>query len=254
GLRYFDWRLYWDTDLNGFYIQHGLRGAQLSDMLSEVVAFLNANSGASELIVIEVSHLNISSNSQQATDLVNAFKQTLPSGSIYAPPSNAGDPFLDLSSTKVSDITGGSNKVILLNTDSNIRYDDSVFFNASGYAPAPNTIDGTNQVDTLKSAATTALNSLASGKLARLSWSLTCQAEDAVNDAVGILSQQPGFEPALKKIATEANMALPSFLDSLTAEQEAKINCITVDWHDQAPANESVVDLAIEICNHRTTT
>ncbi|MFD1625301.1 hypothetical protein [Azospirillum griseum] len=248
GIRYFDLRVYWDTNLNGFYIQHGLCGCSFSQVLSDVSAFINANTTASELIVLVVSHLNIASGSVEATSLANLISANLPKGALYEPPSvSAGtDPFLSLATSTIGSLTGGSNKVLVLNGDyPSISY-DSVLFNSVGYTAFPNGDYGTDSLTALSSAAEQAMGQMTSGNLGRLSWCLTCQTQDAITDVVNQLSGASGTLPALQGLAVTANNGLPNFLNGLDSAQTNTINCITVDWYEQT-TGQNVVQLAINM-------
>lgn len=260
GLRYFDLRLYWDFDEGDFYVQHGLRGAKAARLIADVNSFLTANPTSSELIVLDVNHMNLTNDAPQLTTLAQMFENGLPSGAFYVPKalSDGTDTFLALADTKVSDITRGSNKVLLLNTDtkpsppavSNLSY-PAPFINTAGYSRAPDTDSGTNSVQTLSTWATTAIDGLTTTELGRLSWSLTCQTEDAIADALGRLAGGPDFVPALQRLATTANENLARFIDLLTEDRKNKLSCLTVDWHEKSPDAPTVVELAITLCRIR---
>ena len=248
GIRYFDLRVYWDSTQNAFMLQHALMCGSFASALQDVQTFISQNATSNELIILAISHSNIQTNSSNAVALVNLISQFL-GDSVYPPPDTTGDQFLALTDVPLSQIVGIQPKVIILNGDADFVTYGTPIFDTQGYTPCPNTTNGTNILSDLTSSAQQTLAALTPGQLGRLSWCLTAQPQDALIEAVNQLSGIQNPIPALLRLGTEANQALPGFLGSPNTEG---IGCITVDWFDQTgSATQNVVQLAIAMNEQR---
>jgi len=83
GIRSFDFRVYFDTRDNSFYIQHALRGPLFQDVLSQMQMFLQANPTSGELILATISHTNLQGYPDQIAALTKLINSTIQPENIY---------------------------------------------------------------------------------------------------------------------------------------------------------------------------
>ncbi|MFL6229697.1 MAG: hypothetical protein ACJ741_13070 [Pyrinomonadaceae bacterium] len=232
GIRYFDLRLYWDTDIQELYIHHGLRGAAVSDLLQDVGKFV-ADEGGRELIFLEVSHTNFSEQPDGPPTLLARLKQYL-GAKLYVPEN------LDaLAATKLSDITGQGSRVVVLNTDDYQYPQGSPVLNTTGFQDSGRGADGVDDVTQLEQAEAQGLAQARTSPFYKINWTLTPQMADIINGAVARVTGTQSA-PMLKGLADKANAALQAFV---SANGQYPFNLINVDWYEDSP----VVDIAVEL-------
>lgn len=233
GIRYFDLRLYWDSDTQELYIHHGLRGAAVGDLLQDVRKFLDEE-GGHELVFLEVSHTNFTKEPDGPPALLSHLSQYLGASNLYVPES------LDaLAATKLSDITGQGSRVVVLNTDDYQYPQGSPVLNTTGFQRSGRSADGVDDVTQLAQAEAQGLAQPRTSPFYRIDWTLTPQMADIINGAVARVTgtQSP---PMLKSLADKANAALQDFVN---ANKQYPFNLITVDWYEDSP----VVEIAVAI-------
>jgi hypothetical protein len=231
GIRFFDLRLYYDTNLQDIYVQHGLRGAAFSTLLSDVANFVSQQ-GGKELIILQVSHTNFATEAQGVTRLDSLLSSTLPSGSLYTPAS------LDaLAGTQLSAITGSGSRVIVMNTDTNVTYPStSPVLTTTGFQNSGRNPDGVDTVSALASAEAQGLQQSRTCPLYQINWTLTPQLSDIVNEVVSRANGNPP-NPVLKNLADQADQALLGFIQQHAKEE---FNLITVDWYEDVKTSVGV--------------
>lgn len=239
GIRWFDLRVYYDNRDNTFYTQHALRGPAVRDLLSQIQAFLTANSSSGELIFLQVGHTNFDKYPEQIPNFINLIKAIIPGNNIYYPPGASAKPFdfQSLANTTVGSMTNGSPKVMFLNDD-NISYPDTVT-NSTGYASRG--FSGERYtVDELIAQEGDALKTHTE-PLWSLGWALGA---DNTAIAANIFTLLTGVESwALQTLATEANRALSGFVNQ-NGGASARFNVVSVDWL-QYGSTPSVPDFII---------
>lgn len=247
GIRYFDLRIYYDTSANDFFVQHGLRGCTLSEILQQVQQFISQNPASQELIILALSHANFASlpgyTVAQLTGQVSSMVQQMLSGSVYMPPGAAGSTFdfQSLSTRTVGELTNGKPAVMLLNLDNEYVYASEVI-NTSGFNNSNRGVDGVDTVAALTTAEQAGLKANPPGTLYEVSWTLTPQLPDVMaqiqNSVLG-----NGSTPVLQSLALQANNALTGFIQS---NQSGAFNLVTVDWYETG-APRTVVDLCVAL-------
>lgn len=225
GIRFFDLRIYRDTD-GQFYAQHALRGPKFEDLLGQVRSFIAAHPASGELIFLQISATNF--DGDQAAEVAKVIREHL-GAHIYLPPGAEGVKdfdFQSLAGLTVGAITAGAPKVIVLDTDSDYVYADTVV-NTSGFATSGRGPGGTNSVPELAELEGAALDANIE-PLYQVSWTLTPQIFDIGQSVLAVLS---GFLPefVIGHLAVMANSALAGFLDQ---HQGRQANLVTVDWYD----------------------
>lgn len=234
GIRYFDLRVYWDTDANDLYIQHGLRGAPLSQILQDVGSFVS-ESGGKELVFLEVSHTNFDSQPQGIQALVSQLDQYVGAQYFYTP-----SDLNTLASTTLSSITGNGSRVIVLNTDTDVAYPPgSSVLTTSGFQNSGRGADGVDQVSLLQQLEAQGLQQTRNCPLYHVSWTLTPLQSDIENAVVSRLENNTP-QLVLQQLANTANSQLQQFVDTY---QQYSFNLITVDWYESSP----VVNIAIQM-------
>jgi hypothetical protein len=135
GIRYLDLRVYYDTRDGLYYLQHGLQGPKLTDVLDDVASFFNSNSGSGELVFLEISHTNFGDDSRRPAGAATLIQEYL-GKHLYLPDGAAGRAKFDFQQLRrltLGSITQGSPKVMVLNTDTGYVYSDTVV-NTAGFA------------------------------------------------------------------------------------------------------------------------
>ncbi|ESK82685.1 pi-plc x domain-containing protein 3 [Moniliophthora roreri MCA 2997] len=121
GIRWFDIRPYWDDRDGGeLYTQHGLRGPKLSDLFSQVKAFLDSVSSSHEIIMLVLSHANFGNYPTIAPSKVAETAERILGNYAYWPAgAESGQPynFNGLLGMKLSEIATDGPKVLILNAD-----------------------------------------------------------------------------------------------------------------------------------------
>lgn len=225
GIRFFDLRIYHDTD-GQFYAQHALRGPKFEDLLAQVRSYIDAHPASSELIFLQISAANF--DGAQCAEVAKMIRDHL-GAHIYMPPGAAGVKdfdFQSLADLTVGAITAGATKVIVLDTDSDDVYADTVV-NTSGFATSGRDPAGPNSVSELADLEGAALDANIE-PLYEVSWTLTPQVFDVAQNVLQVLS---GFLPefVIGLMAPMANSALASFFEQ---HQGRRCNLVTVDWYD----------------------
>lgn len=234
GIRYFDLRLYWDTDDQDLYVHHGLRGAPVSELLKDVGAFV-ADAGGRELVFLEVSHTNFGQEAEGPAALLAQLNEYVGADRLYAP---AG---LDaLAATKLSDITGTGSRVVVLNTDTGYQFAQGApVLNTDGFQDSGRSADGVDDVQQLAQLEAQGLAAPRTSPFYKVAWTLTPQAADIINGAVARVTAEQ-TPPLLKQLADQANQALQDFVN---ANRQHPFNLITVDWYEDSP----VIDIAVAL-------
>lgn len=234
GIRYFDLRVYWDTNANDLYIQHGLRGAPLSEILQDVGSFVSQSDGK-ELVFLEVSHTNFDSQLQGAQALVSQLNQYVGAQYLYTP-----SDLSTLAGTTLSSITGNGSRVIVLNTDTNVAYPaGSPVLTTSGFQNSGRDADGVDQASLLAQLEAQGLQQTRTCPLYHVAWTLTPQTSDIESAVVSRLENNPP-QLVLQQLAYTANTQLQQFVSTYP---QYSFNLITVDWYESSP----VVNLAIQL-------
>ncbi|KIJ34369.1 hypothetical protein M422DRAFT_52018 [Sphaerobolus stellatus SS14] len=121
GIRWFDIRPYWDSRDGGeLYTQHGLRGARLSELFSQVKAFLDTVPSSHEIIMLVLSHANFGDYPGIACAKVARLAEQNFGHYVYWPAgAESGKPynFDILLGMKLSEIATDGPKVLILNGD-----------------------------------------------------------------------------------------------------------------------------------------
>jgi hypothetical protein len=248
GIRYFDLRIYYDTSANDFFVQHGLRGCTLSEILQQVQQFISQNPASQELIILALSHANFSGlqghTAAQLTGQVSSLVQRTLGAGVYVPPGlPAGGTFTfqALGTRTVAEVTNGKPAVMLLNLDEGYTYASEVI-NTSGFKNSGRSVNGVDTVAALAAAEQGPLQQNAAGKLYQVNWTLTPQLSDVMTQIQnGVLGS--GATPVLQALALQANDALTGFIQ---ANRSAAFNLVTVDWYETGTPN-SVVDLCVAL-------
>ncbi len=225
GIRFFDLRIYHDTD-GHFYAQHALRGPKFEDLLVQVRSFIDAHPASGELIFLQISATNF--DGDQPAEVAKIIRDHL-GGHIYMPPGAEGVKDFDfqrLAGLTVGEITAGGPKVIVLDTNGDYVYADTVV-NTSGFAASGRNPGGTDSVPELADLEGAALDANTE-PLYEVSWTLTPQIFDI---AQGVLQMLSGYLPefVIGHLAVLANSALAGFFDQ---HQSRHCNLVTVDWYD----------------------
>jgi hypothetical protein len=238
GIRFFDLRIYYDTD-GSFYIQHGLRGPELNNVLAQVRNFLDAHSTSGELVFLSISHTNFGTDPKILPDKVATIIQNNLKPYLYMPANSVGVKnfdFQSLKDTAISSITttdshGTSPKVIVLNTDNSddYYYKDTVV-NTRGFADSGRWEINSNGVNNVKELIELEGQELEKNMkhMYQISWIQTPQIMDIIQNVVSHLS---GHAPMmlLEQLASKTNSALQKFLTNHTT---GTFNLITMDWYD----------------------
>ena len=246
GIRYFDLRIYYDTNLQDIYLQHALRGCSLETVFQQVQSFLTDNPTSEELIILDLSHTNFASvvtppGAPTPAQMVINFVKTYVGPHVYMPAGAAGTSydFQNLSGVSVGSITDGQNAVMLLNTDGGYLYESQVI-NTSGFASSGRSADGVDTVAALQEAEGGPLQNNPKGTLYQISWVLTPQNTDVYTQAANSLLNN-GATPILQYLAVEANNALSEFIQQNSG---CNFNLITVDWYEYG-APQTVVEICV---------
>ena len=237
GIRFFDLRLYYDTD-RSFYIQHGLRGPQLEEVLAQIRNFFEAHLTSGELVFLCISHTNIRSDPVRLPARVATIIQNYLKHFLYMPANSVGVKDFDLQSLKdmtLSSITatdghGTSPKVIVLNTDNDEEYyyNDTVV-NRRGFSDSgrwETNSDGVNSVAALIELEGQGLEKNIK-PMYHIGWTQTPQIADIIQNVVSHLSGN-SLTLSPKQLALETNSALQAFLANHTT---GTFNLITMDWY-----------------------
>ena len=233
GIRYFDLRVYWDTDDRDLYIHHGLRGCRLSQIFQDVGKFV-AQDGGRELVFLEVSHTNFQEQAEGPKALVAQLEQYVGASNLYVPES-----LDDLAASTLSAITGQGSRVIVLNTSGDQYPAGSPLLTTDGFQDSGRSADGVDDVTTLAQEEAQGLAQKRTSPFYKVLWTLTPQMTDIVDGAVSRLAgnQSP---PVLKGLADKADAALQDFVNQ---NSQYQFNLITSDWYEDSP----VVSLAIAL-------
>jgi hypothetical protein len=213
GIRWFDLRIYHDTD-GLFYMQHGLRGPSFSDILQQVRTYIDTYPQARELIFLALSHADF--DGTVATQAAKLVAQAFAPENILHYPNETGAKTFDfqsLSSHTLASLVGNTTKVMLLNLDDNLQYPAPVT-NSSGFGASDK-------------------------ELWSLGWCRTPEVADIVPYVVGKLQGRTGLH--LKTLAMLKNGTLA---EGLRNEEYRKATLISVDWF-QLSAGELPVPLIL---------
>ncbi|CAF2798165.1 unnamed protein product [Rotaria sp. Silwood2] len=235
GIRFFDLRIYYDTD-GSFYIQHGLRGPELNDVLHQVKSFLDIHSTSGELIFLSISHTNFGIDPEILPAKVTTIIQNNLKSYLYMPANSVGVKNFDFQSLK--DITlfsitttrlhSTSPKVIILNIDNSddYYYKDTVV-NTRGFGDSGRWTLNSNGVNIIAELIKLEDQGLKKNKKAmyQISWTQTPQIMDIIQNVVNHLN---GNVPTmlLKQLALKTNSVLREFLTNHTT---SIFNLITMD-------------------------
>ncbi|KAK0718434.1 PLC-like phosphodiesterase [Lasiosphaeria miniovina] len=228
GIRYFDFRVYFDSRDNTFYTQHALRGPAFSDILSQIQTFITANPSSGELIFAYISHTNLKGYPEQVPALAKLVNSYIAPGNIYFQPTPAGGSSFDfqsLAGTTVRAITAGAPKVMFLNGDyAQFTFADTIT-NTGGYA----SLESKNERYTVSEMASQEGQALQANTLPlwQVSWSLGADTATIVQNILVLLTGVNQW--CLQDIATGANAALAGFLGQYGGAS-GKFNLVTVDW------------------------
>ncbi len=200
GIRWFDLRIYLDND-GRFYMQHGLRGPSLVDILTQVKTFLDTYPQSKELVFLNLSHADYTS---KKTGLVcDAINKIIPASSIYYPGSETIFDFQSLATRKVGDIVGSATKIMFLNADGNGLTYGSPVTNTAGFEET------------------------SAQPLSRMTWCTTPGVADIIPYVLGQLQGQD--RKLLQSLATQKNGTLA---ERLTDPQARKTSVIILDWSE----------------------
>jgi hypothetical protein len=246
GIRFFDLRIYYDTD-GSFYIQHGLRGPELNDVLRQVKSFLDIHSTSGELIFLSISHTNFGTDPEILPAKVATIIQNKLKPYLYMPANSVGVKNFDFQSLKdmtLSSITttslhSTSPKVIVLNIDnSNNYYYNDTLVNTRGFADSGRWTLNSNGVNSLAELKKLEGQGLEKNRkpMYQISWTQTPQIMDIIQNVVNHLN---GNVPTvlLKQLGSETNSVLQEFLTNHTSRI---FNLITMDWYDVSSIDNPV--------------
>lgn len=241
GIRYLDFRVYYDTRENDFYLQHALRGPKFSDVLMQMQTFLTANSTATELIFAFVSHTNFADQPSYRQDFTTLINSIIPANNIYYQPVPSGQTQFDfqtLASETVSSITNGASKIMFINGDgTNYAYDNTVT-NTNGFSG----VGWHGNEYTVQQISDQQGPPMAKphDPLWAVSWSLDTDLRTAVEN---ILTNLTGVSVwALQGVATTANAALWAFFQ----QYGTAFNVLTADWPEYG-GSTSVPEMIIQM-------
>jgi hypothetical protein len=133
GNRWFDLRVYLDTDEN-FYMQHALRGMLFTDVLKQVRSFIDAHPGAKELVFLDLSHANFDNTA--AARVSQLVKDILSPNNIIHFGNDSGPDkfdFKSLADKTVESLVGEQTKVMILKTDFWARQYPAPITNTQGF-------------------------------------------------------------------------------------------------------------------------
>ncbi|KAK3371789.1 PLC-like phosphodiesterase [Lasiosphaeria ovina] len=242
GIRYFDFRVYFDSRDNTFYTQHALRGPAFSDILSQIQTFLTANPSSGELIFAYISHTNLKSYPEQVPALAKLVNSYIAPGNIYFQPTPVGGSSFDfqsLAGTTVRAITAGAPKVMFLNGDcAQFAFADTIT-NTVGYA----SLESDNERYTVSEMASQEGEALQANTLPlwQVSWALGADTATIVQNILVLLTGESQW--CLQDIAAGANASLAGFLGQYGGAS-GKFNLVTVDWLELGGAT-SVPELIV---------
>lgn len=250
GIRFFDLRVYFDTTTtpNDYFIQHGLRGPSLENILADVNTFITngKSSSSKELIFLQISHTNF--DSSNITGVVNILQEIL-GDAIYCMPANT-DLATFFTNTILSDIVDSGSRVIILNGDApKFIYSNPIIYD--GTFNATNSPSGVDNVSDLEGRELAALQNNPTGPWS-ISWALTPQLPDVVNYVLQTLmlgiGGTNGVEAPLEQLAQQANVALSDFINNEVVGKYS-FNLITCDWYQQCGVNGigPVVEIAMAL-------
>lgn len=232
GIRYFDLRVYRDSQYKSLYTQHGLRGCSLKTILKEVGRFIS--SVKREIVILDISPIKESRGIEDTRELVNLIDECIGRQFLYKPLSTE-----KLSTTLIEEITASGPKVIVLGDGEDSYPNDSPVFTEELYQRSGRHPDGVNTVSALSKEEEEGLKKKRTSPFYQISWSLTPQVQDIARDAISRLAGKQSSSLILQNLAKIANSSLKSFT---TKNKEYSFQLITVDWYETSP----VVDLAIE--------
>lgn len=242
GIRYFDFRVYFDTRDDTFYIQHALRGPSFADILGQMREFLSANPTSTELIFAYVSHTNFKDNPDQIQAFADLINANIPTENLYYQSTPDGQQQFDfqiLSATTLGSITNGSSKIMFLNGDWASYSFANTVTNTDGFAGVPYTGERyTVEVMTQQEAAGLSSHS---EPLYSIGWSLGADTQAIITNILTLLTKVDKF--VLQDLATAANNALAGFLDQ-NGGTAGKWNVVSVDWLECGPT-PSVPEMVI---------
>lgn len=232
GVRFFDLRVYWDTDKGELYIQHGLRSCPLAQVLQGVGAFVRQK-GGKELVLLQVGATNFKQRPEGVEAILNQLEAYVGPSYLYTP-----DTFDGLAAAVLSSITGGGSQVVVMTPDDVTYPPHSPILSTRGYQTSGRGAGGVNDVAALAQAERAGLQQPRKSPLYEISWTLTPQVSDIVTEAESRVAGHPS-QPVLKNLAITADAALQNFVDQ---NGKASFNLITVDWFEASP----VVTIAIQ--------
>ena len=241
GIRYFDLRVYFDDRVGDFFVQHGFRGPQIDDLLSQIQKFMDNDPTSGELIFVVVSHTNFAHMSDLPATFAQRINHNIKSENLYYQQTPSGESQFDLQSLAdltLSTITNGAPKVMFLNPDTDYSYTDTVT-NTAGFAGVP-WKEELYTVDQLVADQGPRLQSH-DEKLWGVGWVLGVDTPTIVSYVLDRLRQQVGTgNSALQDAALNANSALQGFLD----EYGTNFQLLTVDWFDY-PKQHNVASMIV---------
>ncbi|KAJ8128915.1 hypothetical protein O1611_g4716 [Lasiodiplodia mahajangana] len=248
GIRYFDFRVYYDDRDGKFYVHHALRGIAFRQVLSQIADFFFKHPNSSELVFAVISHTNFSSYVDKIPIFVAEIKAIL-SSNVFWLPSPPEEPinFQSLAGVPVGKITMGKSKVMFINNDVGAGsitkwYCPDYVTNTAGYAAT----DWSSDLYTPEQLAEregTALQKH-TDSLWSVSWSLAADVPTIIESNLVRLT---GVEQwPLREIATKANTALRGFLDKYGGAN-ARFNVVTVDWAECCDSEEKVPEMIIRM-------
>ncbi len=225
GIRFFDLRIYHDTD-GHYYAQHAVRGLRFEDLLAQVRLFIDAHPTSGELIFLQISQTNF--QKEQAAEVSKMIRDHL-DPYLYMPTGAQGVKnfnFQILGDLYVAGITAGAPKVIVLDTDGDYVYAHTVV-STSGFATSNRKAGGTDSVIELATDEGNALDANTKA-LYEVSWTLTPQVADIAGN---VLQELSGLQPEflIAELALTANSVLAGFFSE---HQGHRCNLVTLDWYD----------------------
>jgi len=231
GIRSFDFRVYFDTRDNSFYIQHALRGPLFQDVLSQMQMFLQANPTSGELILATISHTNLQGYPDQIAALTKLINSTIQPENIYYRAPDQGQQqwdFQTLATATLGSLTSGAPKIMFINGDgTDVTYPDTIN-NTNGYAGVP--WDGEKYtVQDMAAQQGPALQNHTEA-LWSVGWVLGANNTAIIQSVLAALRGQRVW--TMQPIATQANSAFQDFLSQYTggSPADARFNQVVVDW------------------------
>ncbi|KAF3913542.1 hypothetical protein ABW20_dc0103228 [Dactylellina cionopaga] len=234
GVRHFDLRAYYDPVADTFYTQHALRAkATLVDLITQVQGFLTSNPGAQELVILDISHTNFNDDFtlDDGTVITSAEVQFKFMGVIraleqwvYMPTNARGTKkfnFQTLKDTKLSAITQGKNKVLIITPDFVLS---ELSVNTDGWDSVP------------------------SGTVPKGLYEVSTAAALTAGDIVGnVLNGISGREEVdlLGVKAKDANSKIVATVRDLESKSKAKVQLVSVDWFEYGVDGKSAAEIIV---------